>query len=46
MSRSPELRATAVDAGAQAVLENPPPYETLRQYVLDVLGKPYLTVGE
>ena len=42
-SRSPELRASAIDAGAEAVLENPPPYDLLRQYVLDVLGKPYRT---
>jgi type IV pilus assembly protein PilZ len=46
VSRSAELRAAAADAGAQAVLENPPPYEILRQCVLDVLGKPLYTVGE
>jgi type IV pilus assembly protein PilZ len=40
ISRSAELREAAFEAGAEAVLENPPAYELLRQHVLDVLGKP------
>jgi type IV pilus assembly protein PilZ len=46
LSRSADTRVAAADVGAQATLENPPPYEILRQCVLDVLGQPYYTVGE
>jgi uncharacterized protein (TIGR02266 family) len=41
LTRTPEGRAAAQQAGAAAVLENPPPYELLRECVLEVLGKPY-----
>jgi type IV pilus assembly protein PilZ len=41
LTRTPEGRTAAQQAGAAAVLENPPPYELLRECVLDVLGKPY-----
>jgi CheY-like chemotaxis protein len=41
LSRSPERRTEALQAGAAAVLENPPPYDVLRDCVLEVLGKPY-----
>lgn len=40
LTRDPRLRDAAVQAGAQSVVENPPPYEVLRHCVLDVLGKP------
>lgn len=40
VSRQPELRTAALDAGAEAALENPPPFELLRQRILDALGKP------
>jgi uncharacterized protein (TIGR02266 family) len=40
LSRSPERRAEALQAGAAAVLENPPAYDVLRDCVLEVLGKP------
>ena len=40
LSRSPESRAEALQAGAAAVLENPPAYDVLRDCVHDVLGKP------
>ncbi len=43
MTRYPEQATQAIEAGAATVLENPPPYDLLRQRVLDVLGKPFRT---
>jgi uncharacterized protein (TIGR02266 family) len=41
LARSFESRTEALQAGATAVLENPPAYDALRDCVLEVLGKPY-----
>lgn len=41
LTRSPEIKAAALQEGVAEVLENPPAYETLRLRVLEVLGKPY-----
>lgn len=41
LTRNTELKAAALAAGASAVLDNPPPYDYLREQVLEVLGRPF-----
>jgi len=41
LTKDPVVKAVALRDGAAAVLENPPAYEQLRRYVLEVLGKPW-----
>ncbi len=43
LSRKLKMKAAAVEAGASAVLDNPPAYDELRRLTLDVLSKPCLT---
>lgn len=43
LTREPRMKAAALAAGASAVLENPPPYDELRQLTMDVLSKPSFT---
>jgi type IV pilus assembly protein PilZ len=43
LSRRSELRELAIASGAEKALDNPPPFEELRQITLDVVGKPSRT---